>query len=122
MRTYKAESTMIEADLFGTICLVECWGRNGSKGQEKAEVYPTEREAEEALYPSIEVLTPRDRFVTMCVAGPADQNFITWVLEAIARAKRRRDHGIYETALLDGSVATKRKRPLHGGGALRSNP
>jgi hypothetical protein len=29
---------------------------------------------------------------------------------------------IYETALFDGSVAAKRKRPLLEGGALRSNP
>jgi predicted DNA-binding WGR domain protein len=42
-------SLMIERDLFGTVRLVECWGRIGSKGQEKAEVYPTEREAGEAL-------------------------------------------------------------------------
>jgi predicted DNA-binding WGR domain protein len=40
---------MIERDLFGTIRLVQCWGRIGSTGQEKAEEYPTEWEAGEAL-------------------------------------------------------------------------
>jgi predicted DNA-binding WGR domain protein len=42
-------SLMIERDLFGTIRLVQCWGRIGSTGQEKAEEYPTEWEAGEAL-------------------------------------------------------------------------
>jgi predicted DNA-binding WGR domain protein len=40
---------MIERDLFGTIRLVQCWGRIGSTGQEKPEEYPTEWEAGEAL-------------------------------------------------------------------------
>ncbi|MFC5487524.1 WGR domain-containing protein [Microvirga aerilata] len=40
---------MIERDLFGTIRLVRNWSRIGSKGHEKAEEYPTEQAAGEAL-------------------------------------------------------------------------
>ena len=32
-------SLMIERDLFGTIRLVRNWGRIGTKGQEKSEIY-----------------------------------------------------------------------------------
>jgi predicted DNA-binding WGR domain protein len=35
-------SLMIERDLFGTIRLVRNWGFVGSKGQEKAEIFPDE--------------------------------------------------------------------------------
>ena len=42
-------SLMIERDLFGTIRLVQCWGRIGSNCHEKGEEYPTEREVGEAL-------------------------------------------------------------------------
>jgi predicted DNA-binding WGR domain protein len=42
-------SLMIERDLFGTIRLVRNWGRIGTNGQEKAEVYASEFEAGQAL-------------------------------------------------------------------------
>jgi predicted DNA-binding WGR domain protein len=40
---------MIERGLFGTIRLVRCWGRIGTRGRETAEEYPDEVEAERAL-------------------------------------------------------------------------
>ena len=42
-------SLMIERDLFGTVRLVRNWGRIGTNGQEKVEVFATELEAGEAL-------------------------------------------------------------------------
>jgi predicted DNA-binding WGR domain protein len=42
-------SLMIERDLFGTIRLVHNWGFVGSKGQEKAEIFPNEAKAAQAL-------------------------------------------------------------------------
>ena len=42
-------SLMIERDLFGTIRLVRNWGLVGSRGQEKAEIYPSEAAAAQAL-------------------------------------------------------------------------
>jgi predicted DNA-binding WGR domain protein len=42
-------SLMIERDLFGTIRLVRSWGRIGTNGQERVEVFDTEDEAGQAL-------------------------------------------------------------------------
>ncbi|WP_457094516.1 WGR domain-containing protein, partial [Microvirga sp. P5_D2] len=42
-------SLMIEKDLFGTVRLVCCWGRVGTRGQEMATEFPTETDAAEAL-------------------------------------------------------------------------
>lgn len=42
-------SLMIERDLFGTVRLVRSWGRIGTNGQEKVEIYATEAEAGAAL-------------------------------------------------------------------------
>jgi predicted DNA-binding WGR domain protein len=42
-------SLIIEKDLFGTIRVVQCWGRIGTKGQEKVEEYPDEFQAGAAL-------------------------------------------------------------------------
>jgi predicted DNA-binding WGR domain protein len=39
----------IERDLFGTIRLVRCWGRIGTRGRELAEEFETETEAAKAL-------------------------------------------------------------------------
>ena len=40
---------MIERDLFGTVRLVRNWGRIGTNGQEKVEVFASEIEAGKAL-------------------------------------------------------------------------
>ena len=40
---------MIERDLFGRVILVRHWGRIGSKGRERAEVYADEGEAAQAM-------------------------------------------------------------------------
>ena len=40
---------MIERDLFGTIRLVRHWGRIGTNGQEKVEMFASDFEAGEAL-------------------------------------------------------------------------
>jgi predicted DNA-binding WGR domain protein len=40
---------MIERDLFGTVRLVRNWGRIGTKGQEKSEIYADEIAAGQAL-------------------------------------------------------------------------
>lgn len=40
---------MIERDLFGTIRLVRNWGKVGTRGQEKVDIFPTEAEAARAL-------------------------------------------------------------------------
>jgi predicted DNA-binding WGR domain protein len=40
---------MIERDLFGTVRLVRNWGRIGSTGQERVEVFASEDEAGQAL-------------------------------------------------------------------------
>jgi predicted DNA-binding WGR domain protein len=40
---------MIERDLFRTIRLVRNWGRLGSKGQEKSDIFSSEVEAARAL-------------------------------------------------------------------------
>jgi predicted DNA-binding WGR domain protein len=40
---------MIKRDLFGTIRLVRHWGRIGTNGQEKAEIFADELEAGQAL-------------------------------------------------------------------------
>jgi predicted DNA-binding WGR domain protein len=42
-------SLMIERDLFGTVRLVRHWGRIGTSGQEKAEVFDTIEAAGQAL-------------------------------------------------------------------------
>jgi predicted DNA-binding WGR domain protein len=42
-------SLMIERDLFGTIRLVRNWGRIGTKGQERVEIYDDEITAGRAL-------------------------------------------------------------------------
>jgi predicted DNA-binding WGR domain protein len=42
-------SLMIERDLFGTVRLVCNWGRIGTKGQEKSEIYADEIAAGRAL-------------------------------------------------------------------------
>jgi predicted DNA-binding WGR domain protein len=42
-------SLMIERDLFGIVRLVRNWGRIGTDGQEKVEVYASELEAGQAL-------------------------------------------------------------------------
>lgn len=42
-------SLMIERDLFGTVRLVRNWGRIGTNGQEKVEVFENEIEAGKAL-------------------------------------------------------------------------
>ena len=42
-------SLMIERDLFGTIRLVRNWGRIGSNGQERVEIYADEIAAGQAL-------------------------------------------------------------------------
>jgi predicted DNA-binding WGR domain protein len=42
-------SLMIERDLFGTIRLVRNWGRIGTKGQERVEIYDDEITAGQAL-------------------------------------------------------------------------
>ena len=42
-------SLMIERDLFGTVRLVRNWGRIGTTGQEKAEEFDSEDEADKAL-------------------------------------------------------------------------
>jgi predicted DNA-binding WGR domain protein len=42
-------SLMIERDLFGGVVLVRAWGRIGTSGQEKVEVFPTEAVAGQAL-------------------------------------------------------------------------
>jgi predicted DNA-binding WGR domain protein len=42
-------SLMIERDLFGTIRLVRHWGRIGTNGQEKAEIFDTIEAAGQAL-------------------------------------------------------------------------
>jgi predicted DNA-binding WGR domain protein len=42
-------SLMIERDLFRTIRLVRKWGRVGSKGQERGDIFPSEVEAARAL-------------------------------------------------------------------------
>lgn len=39
----------IERDLFGTIRLVRCWGRIGTRGRDLAEEFKTEADAAEAL-------------------------------------------------------------------------
>jgi predicted DNA-binding WGR domain protein len=39
----------IERDLFGTVRLVRCWGRIGTRGRELAEEFETEAEAAQAL-------------------------------------------------------------------------
>jgi predicted DNA-binding WGR domain protein len=39
----------IERDLFGTVRLVRCWSRIGTRGRELAEEFETELEAAEAL-------------------------------------------------------------------------
>ena len=40
---------MIERDLFGTIRLVRNWGRIGTNGQERVEIYDSEIAAGQAL-------------------------------------------------------------------------
>jgi predicted DNA-binding WGR domain protein len=42
-------SLMIERDLFGRVVLVRNWGRIGTNGRERAEEYPSEIEAGQAL-------------------------------------------------------------------------
>jgi predicted DNA-binding WGR domain protein len=42
-------SLMIECDLFGTIWLVQQWGRIGTKGEETAKVFNSEDEAGQVL-------------------------------------------------------------------------
>lgn len=42
-------SLMIERDLFGTVRLVRTWGRIGTHGQEKVELFATVDEAGQAL-------------------------------------------------------------------------
>jgi predicted DNA-binding WGR domain protein len=42
-------SLMIERDLFGTIRLVRNWGRIGTNGQERVEIYDSEIAAGQAL-------------------------------------------------------------------------
>jgi predicted DNA-binding WGR domain protein len=42
-------SLMIERDLFGTITLVRSWGRIGTGGRERVEVFDTVDEAGQAL-------------------------------------------------------------------------
>jgi predicted DNA-binding WGR domain protein len=42
-------SLMIERDLFGTVRLVRNWGRIGTNGQEKSEIYADEIAAGQAL-------------------------------------------------------------------------
>jgi len=42
-------SLMIERDLFGTVRLVRTWGRIGTNGQEKVEMFATVIEAGQAL-------------------------------------------------------------------------
>jgi predicted DNA-binding WGR domain protein len=42
-------SLMIERDLFGTVRLVRNWGRIGTKGQERAEIFASEEAAGQAL-------------------------------------------------------------------------
>ena len=52
---------MVERDLFGAVRLVRTWGRIGTRGRERAQVFADEEEAAQ-------------------------------VLEALARAKRRRGY------------------------------
>ena len=42
-------SLMIERDLFGTVRLVRTWGRIGTRGRERVEVFASEIEAGHAL-------------------------------------------------------------------------
>jgi predicted DNA-binding WGR domain protein len=48
-RTARFYMLAIERDLFGTIRLVRCWGRIGTRGCELTEEFDTELEATEAL-------------------------------------------------------------------------
>jgi predicted DNA-binding WGR domain protein len=52
-------SLMIERDLFGTIRLVRCWGRIGTRGKEKVEEYPDELQAGAALEDVARVMRQR---------------------------------------------------------------
>ena len=40
---------MIERDLFGEVRLVRAWGRIGTQGSERVQLFVTEKEAAEAL-------------------------------------------------------------------------
>jgi predicted DNA-binding WGR domain protein len=57
LRMARFYALMIERDLFGTVRLVRAWGRIGTRGDELAQVFETEAEAEAAL----EALAQRKR-------------------------------------------------------------
>jgi predicted DNA-binding WGR domain protein len=48
-RVARFYALMIERDLFGTVRLVRNWGRIGTNGQERVEVFASEDEAGQAL-------------------------------------------------------------------------
>ena len=49
LRVAQFYALIIERDLFGEVRLVRAWGRIGTQGSERVQVFATEREAAEAL-------------------------------------------------------------------------
>ena len=49
LRMARFYNLLIERDLFGDVRLVRAWGRIGTRGDELAQVFATEAEAEAAL-------------------------------------------------------------------------